>query len=82
MDALLHKEVTMVRDKQKQNDESAKKETVNKKTPTGNVGEKIQDITEHYLKAEEKSDMTALQENETSVTHTKVNYHNFCKIWA
>lgn len=75
MDALLHKEVTMVRDKQKQNDESAKKETVNKKTPTGNVGEKIQDITEHYLKAEEKSDMTALQENETSVTHTKAKNH-------
>lgn len=62
MDALLQKETSMIKEKQNNN----KKETVTKP----NVANKIQDITEHYLKAEEKSDMTALQENETTISHT------------
>ena len=62
MDALLQKETSMI--KEKQNND--KKESVTKP----NVANKIQDITEHYLKAEEKSDMTALQENETTTSHT------------
>ena len=61
MDALLRKETSMIKEKQNNN----KKETVAKP----NVANKIQDITEHYLKAEEKSDMTALQENETTTSH-------------
>jgi len=75
MDALLQKETAMIKDKQNKEN---KKDSVspNSAVTKPNVGQKIQDITsEHYLKAEEKSDMTALQENETSTMHPVKTQH-------
>ena len=63
MDALLQKESSIIRSKQNKQMSYSKKEEI----PPA-VNEKIQAVTEHYLKSQEKTDITALQENET-VSH-------------
>ncbi|XP_065668236.1 uncharacterized protein LOC100212358 isoform X2 [Hydra vulgaris] len=63
MDALLQKESSIIRSKQIKQASLSKKEEISTE-----VNEKIQTVTEHYLKSQEKSDITALQENET-VSH-------------
>jgi len=70
MDALLQKESSMVKQKQNNDVNASKKSSDPQEIKQS--GERIQDITEHYLKAEEKNDMTALQENETSAVHPKL----------
>lgn len=75
MDQLLKEELELVHKKEieKENSWNLVDHTkVDKKDNlvTTNLGKEIQSVTgEHYLKAEDKSDITALQENDTTIAH-------------
>ena len=75
MEQLLKEELNLVRQKELEKEKSwSLSEIQSKKDETSSsLGKEIQSITgEHYLKAEDKSDITALQENDTTTAHSKV----------
>lgn len=86
MDALLKEELEIVHKKEIEKERAwtasngpvvaHKKGNVLHEKLTSSLGKEIQAITgEHYLKAEDKSDITALQENDTSIAHAKLHQH-------
>ena len=75
MDQLLQKESSLLKSRAKLSGKGADLAKNDKKdNGAPSVSDKIQDLSEHLKKVDDKGDMTALEENETSSVHPKVCY--------
>eukprot|EP00794_Sanderia_malayensis_P012665 gene12665-13965_t len=78
MEQILQTESLVLHDKviAEENNDAAERETNGaKKSMEAHVSDNIQTLSEHLKKVDEKSDMTALEENDTKPMHPKLKYH-------